>query len=226
MTGKKVSIPVGEKGAVSGEVFLPEGHRGGKGTGVILAHGAGNDMAHPLLVLLSQGLVDAGYVTMRFNFLYREKGRRAPDSQRTLVLTWQSAFQFLRGHPTHGTDRIIAAGKSMGGRVASQMVADGLLPAGRLIFLGYPLHGPGRKEKLRDAHLYRIKIPMLFFAGTRDRLCDLTQLERVLGRLEAPWHLETIEGGNHSFRLPKSAEKTQQQVFDQILDKTKDWLSI
>jgi len=226
MAKEKVSIPVGEKGAVSGEVFLPESHQGGKGTGVILAHGAGNDMAHPLLVLLSQGLADAGYVTMRFNFLYREKGRRAPDAQKTLVLTWQSAYQFLRGHPAYGTDRIVAAGKSMGGRVASQMVAEGLLPAGSLIFLGYPLHGPGRKEKLRDAHLYGIKIPMLFFAGTRDHLCDLTQLKRVLGRLEAPWDLETIEGGDHSFRLPKSAHTTQPQVFDQILEKTKKWLSM
>jgi len=225
MIGKKISIAVGEKGAVSGEVFLPEGHQGGNGTGVILAHGAGNDMAHPLLVLLSQGLVEAGCVTMRFNFLYREKGRRAPDAQKTLVLTWLSAFQFLKEHPTYGTERIIAAGKSMGGRVASQMVAEGLLPASGLIFLGYPLHGPGRKEKLRDAHLYGIRIPMLFFAGTRDRLCELTQLERVLGRLEAPWHLETIAGGDHSFRLPKSAETTQQAVFDQILNKTIEWLS-
>jgi len=112
----------------------------------------------------------------------------------------------------------------MGGRVASQMVADGLLPASRLIFLGYPLHGLGKTDKLRDAHLYRIKIPMLFFVGTRDRLCDLAQLEGVLGKLEAPWNLETIEGGDHSFRLPKSALTTQQEVFEKILKNTLEWL--
>jgi hypothetical protein len=226
MIKEKVSIPVAQKGTVSGEVFLPEDHQRGKSTGVILAHGAGNDMTHPLLVLLSKGLAEAGYVTMRFNFPYREKGRRSPDTQKTLILAWVSAFQFLTGHPAYGTEKIIAGGKSMGGRVASQMAAEGLLPASRLIFLGYPLHGPGRKERLRDAHLYGINVPMLFFAGTRDRLCDLTQLKGVLSRLDAPWRLETIEGGDHSFRLPKSAETSQQQVFNQILKKTKDWLSI
>ena len=221
---EKVSIPVADKGRTSGEICAPLGHPPAQGTGVILAHGAGNDMAHPLLVSLSQGLAERGYVTLRFNFLYREKGRKAPDSQNTLVLTWQSVFQFLKGHPRFGTDAVIASGKSMGGRVASQMVADGLLPASRLIFLGYPLHPPGRKDMLRDAHLYRIKIPVLFFAGTRDRLCDLVQLRGVLSRLETPWDLETIEGGDHSFRLAKSASTTQEEVFAKILKKTLEWL--
>ena len=119
---------------------------------------------------------------------------------------------------------IVAAGKSMGGRVASQMVAEGLLPASRLIFLGYPLHPPGRKERVRDAHLYHIRVPMLFFAGTRDPLCDLEQLKGVLERLEAPSDLNTIEGGDHSFRLRKEADTTQQQVYDRILHTTADWL--
>ena len=112
----------------------------------------------------------------------------------------------------------------MGGRVASQMVADGLLPASRLVFLGYPLHSPVRKEKMRDAHLYRIQIPMLFFAGTRDLLCDITLLKGVLGRLKAPWHLETVQGGDHSFRVLKSVDMPQQEVYQRILNKTVEWL--
>ena len=225
MITESVSIPVGEKGQVSGKISAPSRQQATEGTGVVLAHGAGNDMDHPLLVSLSQGLVEAGYVTLRFNFLYREMGRRAPDAQNTLVHTWQAVYQFFNEHPTYGTNTIVAAGKSMGGRVASQMVADGLLPASRIIFLGYPLHPPGRKEKLRDAHLYRIKIPMLFFVGTRDRLCDLHQLNGVLRRLKAPWDLEIIEGGDHSFRLPKSAVTTQQQAFTQISAKLLEWFS-
>jgi predicted alpha/beta-hydrolase family hydrolase len=224
MRTEKVSIPVADRGRTAGEICALPGHLAPQVTGVILAHGAGNDMAHPLLVSLSRGLVEAGYVTLRFNFLYRERGRRAPDSHNTLVLAWRSAFQFLKGHPEFGTDTIIAAGKSMGGRVASQMAADELLPAARLIFLGYPLHGLGRKDTLRDAHLYRIKIPMLFFVGTRDRLCELALLDGVLGKLKAPWDLETIEGGDHSFRLPKSAVTTQQDVFEHIVYKTLEWL--
>jgi predicted alpha/beta-hydrolase family hydrolase len=104
------------------------------------------------------------------------------------------------------------------------MVADGLLPASRLIFFGYPLHPPGKKERMRDAHLYHIGIPLLFFVGTRDPLCSLEQLRSVLGRLEAPSDLNTIEGGDHSFRLRKSADTTQQEVYKWVLQRTVDWL--
>ena len=224
MRTEQVSIAVGEGEAVSGVICVPEAFEPEQTTSVIVAHGAGNDREHPLIVTISQGLAEAGFLTLRFNFLYREKGRTVPDAQSTLVLTWQAVSQFLKGHPAYRTNEIVAAGKSMGGRVASQMVADGLLPASRLIFLGYPLHPPGKKERVRDAHLYHIRIPMLFFAGTRDPLCDLEQLRNVLIRLEVPWDLDTIEGGNHSFGLRKAAGTTQQRVYDRILHKTVDWL--
>jgi hypothetical protein len=113
----------------------------------------------------------------------------------------------------------------MGGRVASQMAADGLLPVAALVFLGYPLHPPGKKEQLRDAHLYRIAAPMLFFAGTRDALCDTDLLKNVLSRLSAPWELETIAGGDHSFDLPKSSGVAAEDVYEKIMKKTDRWLS-
>ena len=112
----------------------------------------------------------------------------------------------------------------MGGRVASQMVAEGLLPAGGLIFLGYPLHPPGDKAKLRSAHLFQIGVPLLFFAGTRDSLCDVSLLWGVLERLSVPWDLEVIEGGNHSFGVPKSSGQTQEEIYGRILEKTVSWL--
>jgi predicted alpha/beta-hydrolase family hydrolase len=224
MIAEEVSISVGEAKAVSGVVCVPEEFKAGETTAVIVAHGAGNDREHPLIVTVSQGLAETGFLTLRFNFPYREKGRKAPDPQNTLILTWQAVWQFLEVHPEYPTDEIVAVGKSMGGRVASQMVADGLLPASRLIFLGYPLHPPGKKERMRDAHLYHIGIPMLFFVGTRDPLCDLVQLRSVLDRIEAPSYLEPVEGGDHSFRVPKSADTTQQEVYDRILQRTVDWL--
>ena len=112
----------------------------------------------------------------------------------------------------------------MGGRVASQMAADGLLPVDRLIFLGYPLHPAGDKEKLRDSHLYRIQAPMLFFAGTRDPLCALEKLKDVLHQLKASWQLFVIEGGDHSFHVPKSFHKTEEEIFSQIAQKSLEWL--
>ena len=112
----------------------------------------------------------------------------------------------------------------MGGRVASQMVAEGLLPVSCLVFLGYPLHSPGKKENPRDAHFSKIKIPMLFFCGTRDSLCHLATLENTLDRLPGPWELQVIQGGDHSFRLPKSADRTQEEIYEDILQKTLEWL--
>ncbi len=192
---------------------------------MVVAHGAGNDMHSPLLVHFSEGLCRAGYLSLRFNFPYKEKGQRAPDPQPKLVRTWQAAFEFIKEHPEFGTPRIVAAGKSMGGRVASQMAADGLLPVEALVFLGYPLHAPGKKDQLRDAHLGRIAVPMHFFAGTRDALCDNELLRKVLSRLDAPQELEIIEGGDHSFDLPRSFKTSVQDVYAKILQRTVSWLN-
>jgi predicted alpha/beta-hydrolase family hydrolase len=224
MDTETIRIPVMGGEQVSAVLSLPESNLAPGPVGVILAHGAGNDMNHPLLVSLSQGLAKAGYLSLRFNFLYREKGRKRPDGQNTLEKTWAGVYQFLRDHPRYEPETIVAAGKSMGGRVAAQMVAEGLLPVTHLIFLGYPLHPPGRREKLRDSHFDQIETPMLFFAGTRDSLCDLATLEKVLERLSASWELQIIEGGDHSFRLPKSADRSQEAVYEQILQKTLAWL--
>ncbi|TFG42819.1 MAG: hypothetical protein E4H48_03665 [Syntrophobacterales bacterium] len=224
MRALDVTIPVSEDESVSGVLEIPQGFEPGRTAAVIVAHGAGNDMHTPLLVHFSAGLCRAGCLGLRFNFPYKEKGRKPPDPQEKLVLTWQAAFEFVNNHPQFGTPRIVAAGKSMGGRIASQMTADGLISPKALVFLGYPLHPPGRKEQLRDAHLYRINIPMLFFAGTRDTLCDLDLLRPVVGRLKAATRLEVIDGGDHSFVLPKSFNTSEEEVCDRILKQTIAWL--
>jgi predicted alpha/beta-hydrolase family hydrolase len=106
------------------------------------------------------------------------------------------------------------------------MTADGLMPATALVFLGYPLHPPGKKDQLRDAHLYRIMVPMLFFAGNRDTLCDLGLLKPVVSRLKGPAVLEVVEGGDHSFVLPKSSKVSEEAVYDNILQRTSVWLKL
>ncbi len=221
MKTDKVVIPVGEGKEVSGVLSIPDGR---VKRGVILAHGAGNDMNHPMFVFLAEGLAQAGYLTLRFNFLYKEQGKKAPDSQGQLYQAWEGAYRFLSEHPVYRQEHIIAAGKSMGGRIASQMVADSRLPVEQLIFLGYPLHPPGKKDKLRDQHLYGIKIPMRFFAGTRDQLCDLELLRGVLSRLTAQWDLEVIEGGDHSFNVPKSIGTGPEEIYDRMLKRMLVWL--
>jgi uncharacterized protein len=219
----RVSIPVGDNDQTSGILSLPG--KGCKRIAVIIAHGAGNDMNTPLIASFADSLATAGYPVLRFNFLYREHGKKAPDNWDTLTGTWTAAFSYAKGTLSGKVGVWIAAGKSMGGRVASQMVADGLLPVDGLIFLGYPLHPAGDKERLRDSHLHRIQPPMLFFAGTRDPLCDLEKLRGVLQKLKAPWQVFVVEGGDHSFHVPKAMHKTEQDIFEQIVQKSLEWLT-
>lgn len=222
METKHVIIAVSGDEKVSGVLNIPDRYSGDRG--VIIAHGAGNDMHHPMLSFLADGLADAGYLTLRFNFLYKEKGKKAPDTQDMLYSAWESAHRFLQTHPEYGPRQIIAAGKSLGGRIVSQMVAEGRLSVERLVFLGYPLHAPGKKDKLRDAHLHPMVTPMLFFAGGRDPLCDLGLLRGVLSHLTAPWDLMVVERGDHSFSIPKSEGTDQRTVYERMLKKLVGWL--
>lgn len=211
-----------ERGLTSGILSLPI--RGHKETAVILAHGAANDMNNPLLVAFSDGLALSGYPVLRFNFLYAEHKRKAPDKEPLLVAVWGAAHKFLTVNLRLGPDHIVAAGKSLGGRIASQMAAEGHLPVDGLIFLGYPLHRMGDTSVLHDGHLYDINIPMLFVEGNRDTLCDMHALADVLSRLKAPHDLFTIDGGDHSFRVPRSAGPREDEIYARIVTKAAEWL--
>jgi len=222
MDRQRLTVSVSKEESVSAVLTLPSGTKRVRGTAVVAAHGAGNDMEHPLLAAFTDGLAGAGYPAWRFNFPYKEKGLKLPDRPETLEATWAAVCRRAAGES--GAHRLVAAGKSMGGRIASLMAADGRLPVEGLIFLGYPLHPAGDPSKTRDAHLYRIEIPMLFIAGTRDPLCDMGVLKPVLGRLPAPWTLDVVEGGDHSFQLPKSMGVAQPDVYARIVDTSTRWL--
>jgi predicted alpha/beta-hydrolase family hydrolase len=181
-------------------------------------------MNNPLLVAFTEGLAEAGYPTLRFNFPYKEKGLKSPDRQEKLENTWVAVRRFFQEDSGMTISRIIAAGKSMGGRIASQMTAKGTLAVDGLIFLGYPLHPADDKEKLRADHLYQISVPMLFFVGTRDPLCDFSLLQLVLDRLKAPWEREVVEGGDHSFHVPKKAGLSEAEVFARIVASSIRWI--
>jgi hypothetical protein len=165
---------------------------------LVIAHGAGNDMHAPLLAGCSRALNARGVATMRFNFPYTEAGRRGPDTEGVLRDAWAAVFEDATGRA--GGRSVFAGGKSLGGRIASLCVADGM-PAGGLVFLGYPLHPPGKPDRIRDEHLYRIEVPMLFLEGTRDPFATPALLERVLARLGPRAEVDWIDGGDHSFRV-------------------------
>ena len=169
---------------------------------LVIAHGAGGNLDGPFLVGCSRALNEAGIATMRFNFDYTEAGRKSPDAEGTLRKAWLAAFAEASRRSKRSKLPVFAGGKSMGGRYASMCVADDAMPASGLVFLGYPMHPPGRPEKLRDAHLYGIEVPMLFIEGTRDPFVHpISQLREIVAKLKAPVQMHEIEGGDHSFRI-------------------------
>jgi predicted alpha/beta-hydrolase family hydrolase len=141
-----------------------------------------------------------------------------------LEACYQSVLDALRADRGIAAPRIVIGGKSMGGRMASHLAAQGADVAGVLL-LGYPLHPAGKPQQLRVAHLEQIQVPMLFFAGTRDALCNLELLREALRPLRAPIDLHVVEGGDHSFNLPKSLRRTPAAVLAEILDASADWLT-
>jgi predicted alpha/beta-hydrolase family hydrolase len=164
---------------------------------LVVAPGAGSSFDHPFLVGFSDALNAAGVATLRFNFPYREAGRRLPDRAPRAINTWLAAMDAAAarspGQP------VWAGGKSFGGRMASMAVAAGM-PAAGLVFLGYPLHPPGKPDKPRDEHLYGIDLPMLFVQGTRDPFAAPDVLTPVVERI-GTGTLRWIDEGNHSFEV-------------------------
>jgi uncharacterized protein len=166
-----------------------------------IAHGAGAGMGHPFMAGVAEELAAAGISVLRFNFPYMEARRRVPDATPVLLETWKVAVrQTVR--PGNGLPMIVG-GKSMGGRIASMLAAaqGESFPGAALVFLGYPLHAAGNADRLRDAHLPRIRVPMLFIQGTRDPLARLDLVEALVERLHPLARLHVVAGGDHSFRV-------------------------
>jgi len=138
------------------------------GTTIVLGHGAGGNQLGGFMRLFASGLAARGLDAMTFNFLYSEHGRGAPDHKTKLELCYNYVIDTARRHPKLKANRLVIGGKSMGGRIASQVAAAGIRDLAGLVFLGYPLHPPGKPEQLRAEHLENIRAPMLFMQGTRD----------------------------------------------------------
>lgn len=179
------------------EVSAAWAERSGDAT-VIVAHGAGAGMEHPFLTGFTDALNAAGFSTLRFNFPYREQGRRMPGPAAHAVVTWRAAARYARSLSPDAP--LWAVGKSYGGRMASMAVAEGLDVAG-LVYLGYPLHPPGEAQKLRAEHLPAITVPQLFIEGTNDPFVQpVSQLEEVVADCTDA-RITWIDGGGHSFEV-------------------------
>lgn len=191
---------------------------------LILAPGAGAGHTSEFMVNFATGLSHRGIETVTFNFYYKEIGRKIPDQNNKLKLCYRLVIDMVLETKKISTNRLAIGGKSMGGRIASQLAADGSTELLGLVFLGYPLHPPGKPEQLRAAHLAHIKAPMLFVQGSRDAFGKPDELRPIIDALAARADLYVIDDADHSFKVPKSARVPQKDLYAMILDHVALWL--
>jgi predicted alpha/beta-hydrolase family hydrolase len=188
----------------------------------VLAHGAGAGMWHPFLESIAQRLGERGIATLRYQFPYMERRARRPDAPAVAAATVRAAVREA-GRIAPGLP-LVAGGKSFGGRMTSTAQAATPLPGVRgLAFLGFPLHPPGQPDDKRAEHLSAVQIPMLFLQGDRDAFADLKLLRPVLERLGERATLHLVEGGDHSFKVPKSTERTEADVMADLVGAFAAW---
>lgn len=189
----------------------------------LVAHGANNDLDFPLLAYFARNLPERGTAAVvRFNFPYVERGVTSPDPRPVLEGTFERVYSHVAKNVAEPDAPIFVGGKSLGGRTAAELVSrraegDGL-PATGLIVLGYPLHPMGREDHLRIEPLRHIDIPSLFFAGTRDPLCNPELLRPVLADLVFPGTLHVVKGGDHSLHLRRSSKRHPEDTYPALTD--------
>jgi predicted alpha/beta-hydrolase family hydrolase len=220
MKKNKRKIRVDPDTTVSSVWLTPEDWTGDV---IVVAHGAGNDMDSAFMCWIHEALAGLGLCSVKFNFPYKELGRKAPDRRPRLVATWRAVLKQARKKAGEHDGALYAAGKSMGGRMASLVAAEGEQLDG-LIFFGYPLHPPNKPDKLRSEHLPEITCPMLFIQGTRDALCGLDTLKNILKPLKKRTTLHVVEGGDHSFKVLKRLGRSEEDVQDEIVQAVANWL--
>jgi predicted alpha/beta-hydrolase family hydrolase len=192
-----------------------------QGSLFVCAHGAGGHMADRGMLALAERFRACGLHIVRFNFLYRAKRVSRPDTMPRLKECISAVAS--RARQEARPERLIIGGRSLGGRAASMLAADGF-PCDGLLLLAYPLHPAGKPDKLRDAHLAQIKVPVLCFNGTRDSLCRRELMERVVSGLTG-WTMHWLQAADHGFHVPKTSGRSDSDALSEIGDVTEAWES-
>ena len=232
----RFTVPLGGVEAVTALAYTDRAATRVEAT-LVLGHGAGAGQTSPFMVSFAAGLAARGLDVITFNFLYTEQGRRAPDRGPRLEACYRAVVETARAGRLEVAARpLLIGGKSMGGRIASQIAAaaqddddddDGAtqspgLDVAGLVLLGYPLHPPGRPDRMRDAHLPRVGIPMLVVQGSRDSFGTEDELRVVLDRLPAA-RLHVVEGGDHSFNIRRKSAPPREEIYATVMDEIVRW---
>jgi predicted alpha/beta-hydrolase family hydrolase len=216
---QKLEIEVGSSGAVSALLIRPDDAR----ACFVFAHGAGAAMTHPFMETVAAGLAARGVATLRYQFPYIEKGGKRPDppavAQAAVRAAVAEAARCCAGL------RLIAGGKSFGGRMTSQAQAKApLAGVDGLAFLGFPLHPAGKPSVERAKHLADVHVPMLFMQGSRDTLAEIGLLEPLVKSLGPKSSLHLVEAADHSFHVPARSGRNDREVMNEILDAFAAWI--
>jgi uncharacterized protein len=187
---------------------------------ILFAHGAGAGQSTPFMVRTARGFADRGIAAATFDFPYMTAGRKVPDRGPALEASWRAAIG--SGRSRFGSLPLFIGGKSMGGRIASHIAAQG--GAGVLagvIFFGYPLHPPGKPQQRRDAHLPQIGEPMLFVQGSRDPFGTAGEIRALVATLQRAT-LHEVAGGDHSLKVP--GRQRSSDSLDEAIAASSDWI--
>ena len=225
---ENLTIQVNDKEAVSALVYAAD-KKNRAGITVVLGHGAGASQTSGFMRMFAKGLAARGLDVMTFNFIYMEQGRSVPDQKPKLEACFRAVIDAALKHKKLRQNRLVIGGKSMGGRIASQVMAEEGKEAfaddvAGLVFLGYPLHPPGQSAKLRVEHLEHIHKPMLFVQGTRDALGTPEEIQPYIKNLRPAAKIYSIEGGDHSFKAPKKFGLSPDQIFEAAMDEIDRWV--
>lgn len=213
-------VAVQKVGDVSALLLRPLGAR----CLLVFAHGAGAGMEHGFMTAMARRLADRRIATFRYQFPYMEQGKRFPDRPPTLIRTVRAAVAAAKNAAPDLP--LVAGGKSMGGRMASQAASTEPLGTIRgLVFFGFPLHPAGKPGTERAQHLERVPLPMLFLQGTRDKLAGLDLLRPVVEDLGQRAKLHLVEGADHGFHVLKRSGRTDEEVLDELARTTEVWVS-
>ena len=217
----KLTIAVNDSDSVTAMLY-PAPKEGRLNVTMVLGHGAGADQMSGFMRMAAKGLASRGFDVLTFNFVYKEQGRGAPDPKAKLEACYRAVINAAIKHRKLKGNRLVIGGKSMGGRIASQVAAEDSEGIDGLVFLGYPLHPPGRLDKMRDEHLPKIKAPMLFVQGSRDAFGTEEEIRAIIKKHKLKANLYVVASGDHSFKVPKSIAP-QPQVYEDVMDEVMRW---
>ena len=215
---RKIKIQIADLGSVSGIIQIPDN----AWCLLVLAHGAGAGMEHKFMTDLANRLEKSGIGTLRFNFLYMENGGGRPDLPHVAYKVLRAVVD--KAHTVAADIPVVAGGKSFGGRMFSQVMAQDDPPdVQALVYFGFPLHAPGKPGTERAAHLSKVKVPMLFLQGTRDTLAQIDLISAVSKGLRKA-SIVKFDDADHSFHVPKRSGKSDVAVLDELVQQASAWL--